>query len=117
MSNFEIIVSIGSVVFGTAAIVYAIYVGKTAGRDRPHDPERLRQFIAEAPYDDAETDVAEQLINQVEAWAGSRDKAIAWYETRPLPSFGNLTAAELVRLGRAEAVKTHIERIAVGGYT
>ena len=50
MTTFDVIVSIGSVVFGTAAIVYAIYVGRTAGRDRPHDPERLRRFIKNAPY-------------------------------------------------------------------
>ena len=54
MTTFDVIVSIGSVVFGTAAIVYAIYVGRTAGRDRPHDPERLRRFIKNAPYDASE---------------------------------------------------------------
>jgi hypothetical protein len=33
-----------------------------------------------------------------------------------LPSFGDQTAEALVKEGRAEAVKRHLDRIAVGGY-
>lgn len=51
MTTFEIIVSIISVVLGSAAIAYAVYLDRVSGRDRPHAPERLRQFIANAPYD------------------------------------------------------------------
>lgn len=59
---------------------------------------------------------AKQLIAMVEPWAGSRERAIDWFENQSLPSFGNLTPVDLVRQGRAVAVKAYIERISVGGY-
>lgn len=59
---------------------------------------------------------AKQLIAMVEPWAGSSEKAIDWFENQSLPSFGNLTPADLVRQGRAVAAKAYIERISVGGY-
>jgi hypothetical protein len=45
------------------------------------------------------------VIAQVLPWAGSAEQAWTWYQTRPLPSFGNLTAEELVKQGRLDAVK------------
>ncbi|WP_370047253.1 MULTISPECIES: MbcA/ParS/Xre antitoxin family protein [Salipiger] len=62
-------------------------------------------------------DMAAQLIALVEPWAGSRDEAVAWFHDQPLPSFGNLRPADLVRRGRADAVKAYITRIAAGGYS
>jgi len=67
------------------------------------------------PYE--ESDIAEQLIARVEPWVRSHDEAVAWFENQPLPSFGNLTPADLMREGRADAVKAYIERIAAGGYS
>lgn len=63
-----------------------------------------------------EQQTAKQLIAMVEPWAGSRERATDWFENQSLPSFGNLTPADLVRQGRAVAVKAYIERISVGGY-
>ena len=63
-----------------------------------------------------ELDMGEQLIALIRPWAASHDEAVAWFEEQPLPSFGNLTPADLVRQGRADAVKAYIDRIAVGGY-
>ncbi len=60
-------------------------------------------------------DVAE-IINRVLSWSGSVPLAFAWYRSQPLPAFGDRTAEDLVREGRAEAVKRHLSRIAVGGY-
>ncbi len=60
-------------------------------------------------------DVAE-IINLVLPWAGSPAQAFAWYRAQPLPSFGDRTAEDLVKEGRAEAVKAYLSRIAVGGY-
>lgn len=60
-------------------------------------------------------DVAE-IINRVRPWAGSVPQAFAWYRAQPLPSFGDRTAEDLVKEGRAEAVKAYLSRIAVGGY-
>lgn len=57
-----------------------------------------------------------EIINRVLPWAGSVQQAFAWYRAQPLPSFGDQTAEDLVKEGRAEAVKRYLSRIAVGGY-
>jgi hypothetical protein len=57
-----------------------------------------------------------EIINRVRVWAGTPQQAFAWYRSQPLPSFGDQTAEALVKEGRAEAVKRHLDRIAVGGY-
>ncbi|MBE1297164.1 hypothetical protein [Phycobacter azelaicus] len=51
MTTFEAILSITAVIVSAAVIAYMRHLGKISGRDRPHDPERLRRFIANAPYD------------------------------------------------------------------
>ena len=58
-----------------------------------------------------------EIINRVMPWAGSAPQAFAWYRAQPLPSFGDRTAEDLVKEGRAEAVKSYLSRIAVGGYS
>jgi transcriptional regulator with XRE-family HTH domain len=60
-------------------------------------------------------DLAE-ILNRAAAWAGSLQQGYAWYRGQPLPSFGDQTAEDLVRQGRADAVKSYLSRIAVGGY-
>lgn len=65
---------------------------------------------------DLEIEGAAEIFELIEAWTGSHAQAVAWYDTEPLPSFDNVTAAELVRQGRADAVRAYIERIADGGY-
>ena len=60
-------------------------------------------------------DVAE-IINRVLPWAGSVPQAFAWYRAQPLASFGDRTPEDLVKEGRAEAVKAYLSRLAVGGY-
>jgi len=60
-------------------------------------------------------DVAE-IIARVMPWAGSVAQAFAWYRAQPIPSFGDQTPEDLVKEGRAEAVKAYLSRIAVGGY-
>ncbi len=77
-------------------------VSKTARRTAPATQTRLR-------------DVAE-IVARVLPWAGSLPQAFAWYRAQPLPSFGDRTAEDLVKEGRAEAVKGYLSRIAVGGY-
>lgn len=77
-------------------------------------PERAQ---GRGPADlDLEIDGAAEILELIEAWTGSHAQAVAWYDTEPLPSFGNVTAATLVRQGRAGAVRAYIERIADGGY-
>ena len=77
-----------------------------------HQPQRAQ---GRAPAD-LGIDGAAEILELIEAWTGSYAQAVAWYDTEPLPSFGNVTAATLVRQGRADAVKAYIERIADGGY-
>lgn len=77
-------------------------VSKTLRRRAPATQARLR-------------DIAE-IINRVLPWCGSVQQAFAWYRAQPLPSFGDQTAEDLVKQGRAEAVKRYLSRIAVGGY-
>lgn len=57
-----------------------------------------------------------EIINRVLPWSGSVQQAFAWYRSQPLPSFGDQTAEDLVKDGRAEAVKRYLSRIALGGY-
>jgi hypothetical protein len=43
------------------------------------------------------------IINRVTDWAGSVGRAFAWFRSQPLPSFGDKTAEDLVKEGRAQA--------------
>jgi hypothetical protein len=56
------------------------------------------------------------IILQIVDWAGSLEQAWAWYRTQPLPSFDDLTAEDLVKQGQAEAVKSYLARIEIGGF-
>jgi hypothetical protein len=56
------------------------------------------------------------ILYRVLPWSGSPMQAYAWFRSEPIPSFGDLTAEELVKRGMAEAVMEYIGRIAEGGY-
>ena len=77
-------------------------LSKTSRLTAPASQRKLRDFV--------------EILARVAPWAGSVPQAFAWFSAQPLPSFGDQTAADLVREGRAEAVKSYISRIAVGGY-
>jgi hypothetical protein len=77
-------------------------VSKTARLKSPATQARLRDAV--------------EIINRVLPWSGSIAQAFAWYRSQPLPSFGDRTAEDLVKAGDAEAVKSYLSRIAVGGY-
>ena len=57
-----------------------------------------------------------EIINRVSEWSGGVGRAFAWFRSQPLPSFGDKTAEDLVKEGRAEAVKAYLARIADGGH-
>ena len=80
-------------------------------RDAVFKRSRLKGLATQARL----RDVAE-IISRVLPWAGSVPQAFAWYRAQGLPSFGGQTAEDLVKEGRAEAVKAYLSRIAVGGY-
>lgn len=77
-------------------------VSKSARLKAPATQARLRDVV--------------EIINRILPWAGSVQQAFAWYRAQPIPSFGDQTAEDLVKEGRAEAVKRYLSRIAVGGY-
>jgi hypothetical protein len=77
-------------------------LSKTSRLTAQASQRRLRDFV--------------EILLRVTPWAGSLPQAFAWFSAQPLPSFGDQTAADLVREGRTEAVKAYISRIAVGGY-
>jgi hypothetical protein len=77
-------------------------VTKTARARTPATQSRLRDIV--------------EILNRVQGWAGSPQRAFAWYRSEPLPSFGDQTAEALVKEGRAEAVKAYLDRIAIGGF-
>ncbi len=57
-----------------------------------------------------------EILNRVSDWSGSPGRAFAWFRSQPLPSFGDKTAEDLLKEGRAEDVKAYLSRIAEGGY-
>ena len=77
-------------------------VSKTARLNAQATQTRLREVV--------------EIINRVLPWTGSVTQAFAWYRSQPLPSFGDRTAEDLVKEGRAEAVKRYLSRIAAGGH-
>ena len=77
-------------------------VSKTARLRAPATQTRLREVA--------------EIINRVLPWCGSVAQAFAWYRSQPLPAFGDQTAAELVREGRAGHVMSYLGGIALGGY-
>lgn len=80
-------------------------------RDAVSKTPRLRARATQARLRDMV-----EIIARVLPWAGSVQQAFAWYRAQPLPSFGDRTAEDLVKEGRAEAVRRHLSRIAAGGY-
>ena len=67
-----------------------------------------------------QTDLAQVTglsIDAVSKSARLKSRAtFAWFRSQPLPSFGDKTAEDLVKEGRADAVKAYLSRIADGGY-
>jgi uncharacterized protein (DUF2384 family) len=80
-------------------------------RDAVSKQSRLRSRQTQARLRDTV-----EIINRVISWTGSTGRAFAWFRSQPLPSFGDKTAEDLVKEGRAQAVKDYLSRIAEGGY-
>jgi Protein of unknown function (DUF2384) len=75
-----------------------------------------KQNRLHTPKTQARLREAVEILTGVRGWMSSNEAAFAWYRSAPIPSFGDMTAEDLVKQGRAEAVKHYIGRIAVGGY-
>lgn len=112
MTTLDIIVSVASVVFATAVIVYGNHLYRVSGQDRPHDPERLRRFIANAPYHLYDKEVFAKATEVM----GSEAAAKAWMNA-PCISLDNEKPVDLVRTpAGAAAVKTYLNQIEHGVY-
>ncbi|MXZ81949.1 MAG: DUF2384 domain-containing protein [Gammaproteobacteria bacterium] len=57
-----------------------------------------------------------EILNRVEAATGSPLAAYAWFRAEPLVGFGGATPDQLLREGRAEEVRSYLDRIMSGGY-
>lgn len=57
-----------------------------------------------------------EIINRSQPWAGSVSQAFAWYRSQLLHSFGGQPAEELVKEGKAAAMKSYLARINQDGY-
>ena len=80
-------------------------------RDAVSKTARLRSKATQARLRDTV-----EIINRVTNWSGSVGRAFAWFRSQPIPSFGDKTAEDLVKEGRAKAVKDYLSRISDGGY-
>ncbi|WP_417525579.1 antitoxin Xre/MbcA/ParS toxin-binding domain-containing protein [Marinovum sp.] len=104
MTLVETIVSITSVIASVLAILYMRHIARHAGRDRPHDPERLRRFIETAPYED-------DLRVFATAVLGSKEAAQAWM-VRPAPHLDGHRPIDLVATpAGARAVRHYLTRL------
>jgi hypothetical protein len=77
-------------------------VSKTARLRAPATQTRLREMA--------------EIINRILPWCGSLQQAFAWYRSQPIPAFGDQTAEDLLRQGRAEHIMSYLSGIALGGY-
>lgn len=58
-----------------------------------------------------------EVLNRVSDWCGGPVQALAWFRSQPLPSFGDLTAEDLIKAGRADALRVYLRRVTEGGYS
>ena len=57
-----------------------------------------------------------EIVNRIAGWAGGTDQAVAWYRAEPIPAFGGRTAEQLVKDGRAAALRDWLDHVATGGF-
>lgn len=55
-------------------------------------------------------------LTYVQPWAGSTRAAWSWYRSQPIPSFGGITASQLVSSDRGEQVLAYLAAVAEGGH-
>ena len=80
-------------------------------------PETLQRFSrAFAPSTQSRLKEMVEVVGRVTAWAGGIKQAMAWYRAEPIASFGGRTAEFLVKEGKSEAVRSYLDRVALGGF-
>lgn len=86
---------------------------RAQGQDRHINPI-LSLGAGDSPV--ATAHEAEEIIERVVEWAGSREAADHWYRQQAIPSLGDLTPEALVQTGRGALLRRYLERIAEGGF-
>ena len=69
-----------------------------------------------APKTQARVTEMLEIIARVRDWAGGEAHAMAWYRSQPIPALDGRTSEALVKSGRAGAVRTYLDHVALGGY-
>ncbi len=57
-----------------------------------------------------------EILNRVEAQAGSLLAAYVWFCSKPMAGFGGMTPDQLVREGKTSHIHAYLDRIEAGGY-
>lgn len=70
----------------------------------------------EAPKTRARVTEMLEIVSRIEAWAGGRPQAMAWYRAQPISALGDRTAEAMVKSGQASMVREYLDHIAVGGF-
>jgi len=71
----------------------------------------MRRSVTEDPY----AGEAQWVMDVARSQLPAQINILAWYETVPIPSLGDYTAAELVRLGKARGVVAFLESLTAPG--
>lgn len=75
---------------------------KAARRNAPKTQARVTELI--------------EIIARLEAWAGGRPQALAWYRGQPIAALDGRTAEALVKSGKAGLVRDYLDHLALGGF-
>ncbi len=75
---------------------------KAARRNAPKTQARVTELI--------------EIIARLEAWAGGRTQAMAWYRAQPIAALDGRTAEALVKSGKAGLVRDYLDHLALGGF-
>lgn len=75
---------------------------KAARRNAPRTQARVTELI--------------EIIARLEAWAGGRTQAMAWYRAQPIAALDGRTAEALVKSGKAGLVRDYLDHLALGGF-
>jgi hypothetical protein len=102
LDRFMLVLKVSKVELAAASGLSRDSISKSARLNAAATQTRLREVA--------------EIVNRILPWCGSIPQAFAWYRSQPIPAFGDLTAEELVRMGRMEHLKSYLGGIALGGY-
>lgn len=102
LDEFMEALKVSRIELATASGLSRTSISKTTRLQSPATQARLREVA--------------EIVNRILPWCGSVPQAFAWYRSQPIPAFGDLTAEDLVRMGRTDHLMSYLAGIAIGGY-